>query len=156
MAGIPAPGRYWTGAAAALAACLALANLPAVADGADAREPPALRGIMLDLDGARQAIADGIAREDWRAVAEAARRIAEHPQPPLAEKMRILAFVGSDAGRFRGYDRQAREAARAIGKAARRQDRPAAAAAFAAMQDACIACHATFRKPFQERFPARR
>jgi len=39
-------------------------------------------------------------------VAKIAPRIAEHPQPPVIEKMRILAFIGTDAGTLKGATRK--------------------------------------------------
>ncbi|WP_447736166.1 cytochrome c [Rhodanobacter soli] len=135
-----------TGASLALAA----------SDDVDHPAPLALTTIMQDLGKDMQGVTDGIAHEDWPAVAKLAARIADHPQPPLAEKLRILAFVGKDAGQFRGYDRQAHDAAQRLAQAARRQDGVAAVAAFANVQGACLGCHQRFRKPFLEHFHGQR
>ncbi|HUW54233.1 MAG TPA: cytochrome c [Rhodanobacter sp.] len=126
--------------------------------GADATEPDgkpapmALTGIMQDLSTDMQGVTDAIAREDWPAVAKLAARIADHPQPPLAEKLRILAFAGKDASRFRSYDQQAHQAARWLAQAAQQRDGTAAIAAFAKVQGACMACHQNFRQRFQQHF----
>lgn len=139
----------------AVAALLAGALWPVWAgDGGDGL--PELRRIMRDLDVATRGVADGVAREDWTQVAEIASRIADHPQPPLAEKLHILALVGRDSARFRGYDGQIREAARSLQEAAKRKEGQAATRALADMRGACDACHATFRRPIQERYPERR
>ncbi len=45
-------------------------------------------------------------------VAKAAPPITEHPQPPLAEKVRIQSFAGTDAGKFKGYHKETHQAAR--------------------------------------------
>lgn len=135
-----------TGASLALAA----------GDGVDHPTPSALTAIMQDLGRDMQGAADGIVREDWPAVAKLAARIADHPQPPLAEKLRILAFAGKDASHFRDYDRQAHDAAQWLVQAAQRQDGAAAIAAFANVQGACLGCHQRFRKPFQEHFHGQR
>ena len=50
-----------------------------------------------------QTIADGISREDWELIEKTTSQIADHPQPPLTEKIRIMAFVGMDASKFKGY-----------------------------------------------------
>lgn len=111
-----------------------------------------LREIMKDLGKDMQIVTDGISREDWALVAETAPRIADHPQPPMGERLRILAFVGSDAGRFKEYDKQTQQAARILGEAAAREDGMAVISAFASLQETCLACHQQFRKPFQEHF----
>lgn len=144
---------YLTRAVAALLAC---ALWPAWAGGSGKVGLPELRRIMRDLDAATQGVVDGVAREEWTQVAEIASRIASHPQPPLAEKLRILALVGRDSARFRGYDEQIREAARSLQEAAKRKEGQVATRALADMQGACQACHATFRGPIQQHYPERR
>lgn len=127
--------------------------LPAAASDSSAQATPmALTGIMRDLGQDMQAVTDAIARENWSEVATVAARIADHPQPPLAEKLRILAFVGKDTSHFRGYDKQTHAAAQSLVKAAQREDGSAAISAFANVQTACLACHQQFRKPFQAHF----
>lgn len=132
----------------ALAACIALTAAPAWA----AATPLELRKIMQELGRHMQNVAEGIAREDWARVEKVAPLIADHPQPPLAEKARILAFVGADTGRFRNHDRKTHEAAKAMGQAAANQDGHAVIAAFQALQSSCLDCHQAFRKPFVAHF----
>lgn len=124
-------------------------------DNAEAK-PLALRKIMQDLGKNMQVITDGISREDWELVANIAPLVADHPQPPLGEKIRILRFVGTDAGKFKGYDEKTHQAAQALGQAATRQDGPAVISAFAKLQNSCLACHQGFRKPFLEHFYGQR
>lgn len=119
---------------------------------AGAEEPMELRRIMQDLGEDMQAVTDGISREDWRLVAETAARIAEHPQPPVTEKVRILTFIGSDVARFRGFDEQTHQAGKALEQAAEREDAQAVIDAFATLQTACLGCHQAFRRPFVEHF----
>lgn len=114
--------------------------------------PLALRGIMHDLGEHVQAVAGAIAREEWEKVAEAAARIAEHPEPPPEEKARILTLIGAEAARFRGHDQKAGEAARVMAEAARRQDGQAVIDAFHAVQTNCHGCHQEFRARLLEHF----
>ncbi len=111
---------------------------------------------MQDLSMNMQAVTDGISREDWPLVAKIAPRIADHPQPPLAEKMRILSFIGSDAGKFKDYGEKNHQAGQELKRAAMRQDGPAVIAAFATLQNGCLTCHQSFRKSFQEHFYGQR
>ena len=136
---------------AVVGALLAAAGA-AVAAEPDKTRPLALRKIMQDLGTNMQRITEGISREDWETVARIAPAIGEHPQPPLVEKMRILKFAGSDAGKFKGYDEKTHAAAQSLQQEAQRGDGRAVIAAFATLQNTCLACHESFRKPFVEHF----
>ncbi len=116
----------------------------------------ALRGIMKDLGANMQVITDGISREDWALIEKTAPLIAEHPQPPMSEKARIMSFAGSSMGKFKGYDEVTHEAALFLGEAAGKQDAQAVIAAYKELQTACYNCHRDFRKPFVEHFYGQR
>lgn len=122
----------------------------------DQAKPLELRRIMKDLGKDMQTVTDAISREDWARVAQVAPRIADHPQPPVGEKMRILAFIGSDVGKFKGFDEQTHQAAKAMQAAAGRGDGKAVIAAFANLQNSCLGCHQSYRKPFVEHFYGQR
>ncbi len=142
--------------ATAIGTLLASTCSQAWADDVDKTRPLALRKIMQDLGKNMQDITDGISREDWEMVARVAPLIADHPQPPAAEKMRILSFIGSDAGKFRAHDEKTHQAAQAMEQAAVRSDGQAVISSFATLQSSCLACHQSFRKPFVEHYYERR
>ena len=125
---------------------------------AQTQEPPglALRRVMQQLGQDMQAATGAISREDWTLVADLAAKIASHAQPPAGEKMRILGWLGADAGKFRGFDGQLHEAAIAMGKAAARGDGLEVIATFGNVQQRCLACHREFREPFREHFYGKR
>lgn len=140
---------------AATSFALALGASGRPAQGADAAtqvQPLALQKIMKDLGAHMQTVADGISREDWVLVAQTAPLIASHPQPPLAEKTRILKFIGTDASKFRGFDHQTHLAAEALAQAAKRQDGAAVIEAFRDVQMGCFGCHQAFRQQFVDHF----
>lgn len=119
---------------------------------AEDAEPQELRKIMQKLGEDMQIITDGISREDWVLVAETAPSIANHSQPSATERMRILSFLGSDASAFRNHDKQVQQAALQLEKAAEGQNGTEVIAAFATLQNRCLACHQEFRRPFTEHF----
>ena len=122
------------------------------ADDAGKAKPLALRKIMQDMGKNMQGITDGISSEDWKMVAKLAPLIADHPQPPMAEKLRILSFLGSDAGKFKRHDETTYQAAQALEQAAASSDGKAVIQSFARVQESCLGCHQAFRKPFVEHF----
>lgn len=119
---------------------------------AQAAEPLELQKVMKALGKNMQIITDGISREDWELVAATAPQIAEHPQPPMTEKMRIMSFIGSDMGKFKGFDGEAHEAAHEMEKAAQEKNGQRVIDAFQKVQSACLNCHQTFRGKFVEHF----
>ena len=126
------------------------------ADDGDQTKPLALRKIMQELSNNMQTITAAVSREDWEEVATVAPLIADHPQPPLAEKTRIMSFLGADAGKFKSHDQKTHQAAAALRQAAERGDGQAVIASFATLQNTCLACHESFRKPFVEHFYGQR
>jgi cytochrome c556 len=114
--------------------------------------PLTLRNIMQKLSKNMQIVIDAISREDWEQVAKTAPQIANHPQPPIAEKMRILRFAGSNVSKFKRLDKQTHQAAKELEEIAMKKDREGAIAKFATLQKSCLACHQSFRKTFKEHF----
>lgn len=141
------------GLVAALIALGICAPLPASADGPyTAEKPLELRKVMQGLDRHMQTIVDGISREDWDAVAKTAPLIADHPEPPLLEKMKILGFIAGDLAKFKGNDTAVHQAARDMVEAATVHDGPAVIADFARIQSGCLACHEQFRGALVKHF----
>lgn len=136
----------------ALAVVLATAATGLAAQSVEAPKPMALRTVMQKLGDDMQAITGAISKEDWALVAELAPKIARHAQPSMTEKMRILTWAGRDAGKFRGFDGQVKDAATTMGDAAKRGDGQAVIGAFAKTQQSCLACHESFRQAFVEHF----
>ena len=136
----------------ALSVALATAATGLGAQSAEAAKPMALRSVMEKLGRDMQAVTGAISKEEWTLVAELAPKIAKHAEPPLGEKMRILGWLGSDAGKFRGFDGQVHDAASSMGDAAKRGDGQAVIAAFSKTQQSCLACHQSFRQSFMKQF----
>lgn len=125
---------------------------PAMADGKPETRPMALKAIMVNLGRDMQAITEAISKEDWESVANISPRIAKHDSPPMSEKVRLLSWLGANAGKFRAYDEVVHESATEMGKAAKQNDGQAVIEAFSKLQQGCLACHQNYRKPFIEKF----
>ena len=137
----------------AIGTALGSAGLPVwAADQADKAKPLELRQIMHDLGKNIQSITDAISNEDWDKVANVAPLIGDHPQPPLTEKLRILSFLGTNAGKFKGHDDETGLAAQALEQAGVQHDGQAVIASFAKLQSTCLACHQSFRKSLIDHF----
>lgn len=147
-------GKFFAAMTASL--ILAGAHTQTWAENATEDKPLELRKVMQELGKDMQLITGGISREDWALVAKTAPRIATHPQPPATEKMRIMAFMGADMGKFKGHDGKTHQAAHDLEHAAMQNDGNGVITAFATLQSSCLACHQAFRKPFVEHFYGKR
>jgi len=128
-------------------------NRQAIAESTiEAVDPPALRGVMRDLDKNMQMISHGISLGDWQLVEKTALTIADHPKPPVSERMRVMMFFGTDMSRFKSHDTKTHNAAIALSETAAKKDGDAVIAEFARLQAACLACHQEFRRPFRKHF----
>jgi cytochrome c556 len=85
-------------------------------------------------------------------VANTAPLIAAHPQPPLTEKARIIAYIGLSMGRFKEFDMQTHEAAHELEHAATEKNGAGVIDAFQKLQTGCLGCHQNFRTAFVEHF----
>ena len=119
---------------------------------AQAAEPLELQQVMKDLGKHMQTVTDSISREDWDTVAKIAPQIAEHPQPPLTEKLRIMKFMGAGMSRFKAFDGKTHEAAEEMAKSAREKNGQKVVDSFHKLQSACLGCHQEFRAPFVAHF----
>lgn len=132
----------------------ALAAVFSISLWADDSEDKSLvfRGIMQELNVEMLEITDGISREDWSQVEEAAAKIADHPRPPMAERSRIMGFAGVKMPQFKNFDQQTHQTAKTLADLARRGEGEAVVDTFAKLQHSCLGCHRTFRESFQEHF----
>ncbi len=135
-----------------LAFTTAIVCLSFVSINAQAAEPLELQKIMKDLGKNMQTVTDGISREDWALVDKASRLIADHPQPPLTEKMRIMGFMGANMGKFKNFDGQTHEAANEVAKAAQEKDGQKVISSFQKLQTSCLGCHQAYHPAFVEHF----
>lgn len=129
-----------------------LVSIVLTASNVQAAEPLEFQKVMKKLGSNMQTITDGISREDWGLVAITAPMIAEHPQPPLAEKTRIISFMGAEMSKFKAFDMQTHEAAHDLMHAAHEKDGQKVIAAFQKVQSSCLSCHQAFRTSFVEHF----
>lgn len=119
-----------------------------------AADEMALEKVMKGHAKNMQLIAGGIAHEDYEQVVKGSLGVADPPRPPstMGEKLKLMGFLGQNIGRFRKLDGDVKERAAALVRTARAKNGEATIAAFRRLQMSCLACHAEFRKPFQDYF----
>ena len=115
-------------------------------------EPLQLRKIMQSLSSDMQLVVAATAREDWAQVEQAAARIADHPTPPISEKLRIFAFMGSEMPQFKAHDDKTHRAALALKAVAAERNGDQVIQQFANLQGTCLQCHQNYRTSFRQHF----
>jgi len=111
-----------------------------------AAESETLQSLMRELGDRMGQISDGLWREDYPAVAEAAQYIASHPKPPLQQRKKIISALGADAAEFRAADKRVHDDALELVEAARTGQMPPVVARYQRLMDGCVACHTQFRE----------
>lgn len=141
--------KTWVGALA-MAALMGWGG--ALADEEEGGAPHEFHEIMEDLGEHMVGITEGITHEDWIRVADHAQAIADHPRPPMTERVRIMAFAGTDVAKFKEFDSEVHDAAARLADEAAGGDGSAIIASFGRLQNGCLDCHAAFRTAYRDHF----
>jgi len=107
---------------------------------------PALKEIMQGLWTDTSELAEGLLIDDFAQVADAADKIAGHPQIPPEQVRLVAAELGAEMTVFKQFDTAVHELSLSIARAARNEDRALAISELHRMLDGCFACHAAYRE----------
>ncbi len=110
-----------------------------------AEEPKSFRDVMIYMGEHYTKVTQGILKQDYQQLANAANVIAFHPEPPLAQRMKIIAKLGGDFLDFKSWDDKVHLSATALAQAAKDEDINAVLEHNAAMLKNCTACHIKYR-----------
>lgn len=116
------------------------------------KAPLELQKIMLKMGMEMHKISEAISTDDWAQVKKSANWIADHPTPSIGERMKIMAFLGTEAFKFKANNKKTHKAANSVAYAASQKHEPSTNSAFAVLQQTCLACHQTYREKFQSHF----
>lgn len=126
--------------------CLIVALLFSAAMHADAGTDPDLKQIMQGLRNDAALVLDGLLIDDFDEVADAAARIADHPQIPATQVTQVAAELTTEMAAFKQFDSLVHDLSLSIRSAALENDRDRAIAGYQQMVNACLACHALYRQ----------
>lgn len=105
--------------------------------------------IMLGLSEEMTRIGAGIWAEEFSTIALAAEAIAEHPLPPLMQRLKLLADLGSNSSQFMAADKALKAAALEVVAAAKQEDLEAVLNRYQVVQQHCVDCHSWYRNSIQ-------
>ncbi len=115
-------------------------------------EPMKIREIMQGMQVNMQQIEQGIAQKDWELVSQNSLLIAEHPAPPLFEKLRIFAYINTEMGAFKKLDKKTHTTAKELAELVLQNDKGNVELKFTQLRESCEQCHQVFREEFQAYF----
>jgi cytochrome c556 len=104
-----------------------------------------LKAIMQGLQASMATLHLALWLEEFEAVAAAAREVADHPQVPAAERLRIQSVLEDDFAAFAAADRRVHDTSLRLRDAALQRDTAAVLSALADVHVGCVACHTRFR-----------
>lgn len=106
-----------------------------------------MQGLEIDMDR----VAHGVWVADFDSIAAGARAVADHPKVGPAERAEIFEVLGERAAGFRQADMLVHNTAVELAEKARAGDMGGVLDAMTRLQAGCVACHAGYRAPIQER-----
>lgn len=110
------------------------------------------RGMMQELGSQMGRLTEGLMADDMVLVASSAISIADHPKPPMSERIRIVSELGTDAKAFRAIDTDVHDTAMAIHTAAKEGDRMVVKKNFHNLVNSCLSCHSQYRDRLRNTF----
>lgn len=112
----------------------------------NAVEPDSLQGVMQQLGQDYSALNQAILMEDFEAASASAHAIANHGTPSIAQKMKLMATLGTDMMAFKKVDAKVHELAVQIEESAKANDMKQLIQQQSRMLHACMQCHTVYRK----------
>jgi cytochrome c556 len=121
-----------------------------IAGGVQAQDGPSLKVIMVGLEADMEMIVRAMNYDDFEAIRTKAMEIAEHDKPPMAERKKIMAFLGAEASEFRKGDAMVHSSAVKLAEAALEKDYEKVVDRYKILLGGCVACHTGYRSRIVE------
>ncbi len=101
-----------------------------------------MQGLLTDS----QQLTAGIFYEDFVKIEQAAKNIADHPNPGKPTMKKVMGHLGKEMPTFKGLDMKVHNTAVDIVKAAGEKDMQAVVASYHQLIDGCQSCHSQFKQ----------
>jgi cytochrome c556 len=126
------------------------ATAPAQGQDHAKHQPKTLKLIMADLGKSVNKLNDAIFVEDWQAISQAAKQVADHPHVLPVEMKAISTTLGKDMEHFKHWDHLVHETSLKLSKAADVKDMKTVLTHLATVMSGCVSCHSEFRPKVQK------
>ena len=115
-----------------------------------AEENLTLKDVMQGLHKNMENTTYGIIMEDYDLIEKSAQAIATHPTPAPEILKKIVAHLGTEMPKFKGFDLQVHDTALELKKAAIEQNTEALLKLHNEVLSGCVGCHQSYRKPITD------
>lgn len=105
-----------------------------------------LKDVMQGLNTNLQEATYGIIMDDYDLIAASAQAIADHPTPDPAILKKVVAHLGAEMAKFKGFDQQVHDTALELKQAAMAQDKAALLKHHSQIISGCVSCHQNYRE----------
>ncbi|PHS18135.1 MAG: hypothetical protein COA86_08295 [Kangiella sp.] len=105
-----------------------------------------LKLIMQGLLKDTQLLNEGIFYDDFKKIEQAAKNIADHPNPGMNTMKKVIGYLGTEMPKFKGLDGKVHNTAVEIAKAAKDKNMESVVANYHELIDGCQSCHSQFKQ----------
>jgi len=109
-----------------------------------------LKLVMQGLLSDTQKLTGAMLTEDYVLMEQLSKRIADHPKPSMATRMKLMKAMGADMAQFKKNDGVVHGAAVNMTKAAQEKDIKRVGENFQTMINGCLSCHSQFKSRVSE------
>ncbi len=117
------------------------ANLFAQEEASQNKLKIVMQGLLKDS----QSLNEGIFYENFSKIEQAAKNIADHPNPGQPTMKKVIGYLGKEMPVFKSLDIKVHNTAVFIVKAARDKNMPLIVASYHELIDGCQSCHSQFK-----------
>jgi len=100
-----------------------------------------MQGLLKDT----QMLNEGIFYDDLKKIEQAAKNIADHPNPGMPTMKKIMGYLGKEMPKFKELDGKVHNTAVEITKAAKDNDMKSVISNYHELIDGCLSCHSQFK-----------
>lgn len=104
-----------------------------------------LKTVMQGLLKDTQALTAAMLNEDYLLIEAQAKKIAQHPKPSMAIRMKIVKVMGADMANFKANDVVVHQGAVDIMTHAKQKNINGVSESFKQMISGCLSCHVAFK-----------
>jgi len=113
---------------------------------AEEAKPKDLREVMQMISADMLQIVRGISEKNFELIADKAKSVAYHKEPPIKQRQALLLELGFELPKFKGHDNDVHSASMAMKTAAEKLDMAGVIENYGKALNACVACHDNYRE----------
>ena len=109
-----------------------------------------MKSVMQQLTKDMQTLFGHIMKDEFEEIEKYAEKVANHDEPPVTHRLRIIGSLGTSFPAFKAHDDNVHINAMALKKAASERNIEGVLSHYAKVTSSCNDCHKEYRKQIQE------